>query len=175
LKKTTSTVATVLIGVMLLAPGCTKKYVARVAPFERGSDDCIVRTAPRSGLYHVRFVENRKPIKDAGAAPAVDLRKGEPCGFREDEDGNLIGIAGPNQIDVIGAPERATHVVWYHRSKQPTQFAKNMNKVGEVMQAVLITTAIGAGAVAVGALYLEARECACDEHPCKHQRKRGRR
>jgi len=141
----------VLIGSMLLSPGCVKKYVAKVAPFVRGKDDLVLKAAPRSGVYNVQFVEDDHFIKDAGAAPAVYVQKGDPIGFRQAEDGKIIGVAGVKEYDVVGMPSRATHVMWYHKSKQPTQFAKSMGKTGEAMQTVLITGAVGAGLVAAGA------------------------
>lgn len=158
--KSQTLIVTFLIASMVLTPGCSKKYVAKVAPFERGRDDVVVKSAPRSGMYHVQFVDDERYIKNAGVMPAVYLRKGERVGFREDEAGKLTCIAGEREIEVVGAPASATHVMWYHKSRKPSQFAKNLRGLGEALEIVAITTAAVAGVVTLGAawLYVESED-----------------
>jgi len=171
---------TVVVGMLIcsliLAPGCARKYVAKVAPLERGKSEVVMKPAPRSGMYMVQFVANDKYIKDAGATPARWVKKGEQVGFREDQDGTIVAIAGDNELPVVGVPARATHVMWYHKSKQPTHFGKSMSKTGDLLQQLMLATAVGAGAVALGGLYLYslAHDDDCDDTPSyvKHYRKK---
>lgn len=141
-----------LVGPIVAAPGCARKYVAKVAPFERGTSETVLKPAPRSGMYHVQFVSNDRFIKDAGATPARWVQKGEPVGFRQDASGNVIGIVGDKEVPVIGLPAQATHVMWYHKWKQPTQFGKSLAKTGEFMQQMMLAVGVGAGAIALGGL-----------------------
>jgi hypothetical protein len=178
MRRLNAMVAGLLIGSLIAAPGCARKYVAKVAPFERGKSAIVVKPAPRSGMYRVQFLADDHYIKDAGVTPARWVQKGEPVGFREDEDGTVVAIAGEKELPVVGVPEQATHVMWYHKSKKPTQFGKSMSKTGEFMQQLMLATAVGIGAVALGglALYSLAHDDDCDETPSypKQNRKKHR-
>lgn len=174
---TRSIITGILIGSLTFTPGCMRKYVAKVAPFERGRDSTVMKAAPRSGVYNVQFVERDHFIKDAGSAPAVYVQKGEPIGFRQREDGRIVGVAGVKEYDVVGMPSQATHVMWYHKSKQPTQFAKTMGRTGEVLQTIVITGAVGVGLVGLGAfaIWADAQDDDCvDYGPRNHKRKHKR-
>ncbi|MBC8106080.1 MAG: hypothetical protein H7Z14_05785 [Anaerolineae bacterium] len=50
MRRLNAMVVGLLIGSLIAAPGCARKYVAKVAPFERGTSEMIVKPAPRSGM-----------------------------------------------------------------------------------------------------------------------------
>jgi hypothetical protein len=123
--------------------GCAHKYVEKVAVFARDGDrDVAVVQAPRSGMYHVQFIANDKYVKTPLYASDRWVMKGDPLGFREDDDGHLIAIAGEDEVALPDAPAQATHVMWYHKSKRPTQFAKSL----------ALTLEVSAKLAAVGAM-----------------------
>ncbi|MBC8106079.1 MAG: hypothetical protein H7Z14_05780 [Anaerolineae bacterium] len=62
------------------------------------------------------------------------MQKGERVGFREDDSGNVVGIVGDKELPVVGLAQHATHVMWYHKSRKPTQFGKSIAKTGDFLQ-----------------------------------------
>jgi hypothetical protein len=96
---------------------------------------------------------------------AVDrwVKKGAPLGFERDDEGKLIGVAGPQQVQLAALPPDAAHVMWYHKSKQPTQFTKSAGKAanatGQAIQYIAAGVGLAAGIGAVIWFALQPDPC----------------
>lgn len=145
-------VSSLLIGSMLLAPGCAKQYVAKVAPFDPAHQTIVHEQAPRTGNYSLQFVANKKYLKSPVYASDRWVQRGDELGFKKNDDGTIVALCGLEQIPIESLPPKATHVMWYHKAKVQTQFGKEVDKAmratGEVA-AVAATAIVVTGAAAL--------------------------
>lgn len=170
-----SMIAGMLIASLVLAPGCAHKYVAKVAVCDPRDEQRHVEPAPRTGMYKVQLIDEHGHYLVAPLYAADRwVRKGDPLGFEQTEDGKLLAVAGPQQVELAALPPSAAHVMWYHKSKQPTQFAKSASKVGNATaQAVLYTAAgIGLAAGTAALVWFALQPDPCDDPPSKEHRHR---
>src|SRR4029079_16828449 len=108
------TISSLLIGSMLLAPGCAKQYVAKVAPFDPAHQTVVTEQAPRTGSYNLQFVANKKYLKTPLYASDRWVQRGDALGFRKHDEGSIVAVCGLEQIPIQPIPPTATHVMWYH-------------------------------------------------------------
>ena len=142
-------ISSLLIGSMLLAPGCAKQYVAKVAPFDPQHQTIVTEQAPRTGNYTLQFVADRTYLKTPLYASDRWVQRGDSLGFKKKDDGSIVALCGLEQIPIESIPPKATHVMWYHKAKVPTQFGKEVDKAlratGEIA-AVAATAVVVTGA-----------------------------
>jgi len=146
-----------------------KKY-ARFAPDaaehveparQSGEHFIVVRMAHEKGL--ARWPDTKR-----------ELRRGDPVGFKRDEDGSLLAVAGNATRSLEPVPVGIAYIAWYHREDRPLHSIAHGVRDG-----------IGHGASEfaedAGPMLLEATLDAaldvdddCDEQPdwLKRQRKR---
>jgi hypothetical protein len=127
-------------------------------------------------MYKVQLVDERGHYLKSPLY-AVDrwVQKGDPIGFDRTEDGKLLAVAGPQQVELNALPPTATHVMWYHKSKQPTQFAKSSQKFGAATAQTAALVAAGAGIAGAVIIWLWANSdddcndaCRVKEHRHRH-------
>src|SRR4051812_3285292 len=156
-----------LIASLVMAPGCVHKYVQKVAVCDPRDVAGRVEPAPRSGMYRVQLVdENGHYLKSPLYAADRWVAKGERMGFSHGEDGKLLAIAGEQHVELNGLPPGAAHVMWYHKSKMPTQFAKSVGKVGSTTAQAMLLTTTGVAIVAgtAGLLWVAGLPDPCDDN-----------
>jgi hypothetical protein len=143
----------------MLAGGCTKTRVNLFAQYHPGAPTTIDRT-PDRGAYKIKYTaadgEDLKTLRGSKRA----LGAGQAIGFERGPAGEVIAVAGSERFPTRLPPD-ARFVVWYSKKKEPTQFARTMDHVGEAAVPVLI--GVGVAGLAVGALALEA---AADDDDC---------
>jgi hypothetical protein len=148
---------------MVLAPGCAKQYVAKVATFEPTQQASVIEQAPHTGNYSLQFTAQRKYLKTPLYASDRWVQRGDALGFKKNDDGSIVAVCGLEQIPIESMPPKATHVMWYHKSKVPTQFGKEVNKAlratGEV--ATVAGTCVAIAGLAALALWASSE---CHDH-----------
>src|SRR5262245_65627727 len=114
----------VVLIIALLGPGCTHTVVKRVARYDLSSN-CEVAVAPRTGVYKVKYVSSTAQQGRSVVNSSRTLLEGQRIGFRRADDGRIFAFAGDEEFELDDLPADVTRCCWYHRSKEPTQFAKN--------------------------------------------------
>jgi len=156
------TFAVVWIAVCATA-GCTKTVANRAARFD-GSQECVLDVAQRTGVYKGKYSTPADRDGTSVANSSRVLRQGQHFGFRRDESGALVAIAGDEEFAIQDRPGEGARFCWYHRHQKPTQFAKNidaaMEATGDIIVGAVVVGAVG-GAV-VGGVILNDGDDDCD-------------
>ena len=144
-----------LLIVLIVASGCAsgirggKKYT-RFAP-----DECeVIEPARHSGEHFIvvrmAHVEGLARIPDTKRT----LRRGDPVGFKRDEQGHLVAVAGNATRVLAPEPVGVAYYAWYHRDDRPLhEFAyKVRDGVGAVGTVAAHAAIVGGVAIANAAI-----------------------
>ncbi len=157
--------ALVLLILASLATGCVKTREYKVARYEAGSQT-LVQAVPRDGVYKVKW-KVRDDYRGVDHTTRY-LTRGTPVGFETAPDGSVVALVGDERVAVGEAHRRATYCCWYQKSKEQTQFAR------EVQEALLTTAGVTA-IVGVGVIDALVDDDDNDCDPAYLQRQRHRR
>jgi hypothetical protein len=139
-------IASLLIGAIAVT-GCVKTREYKVARYVPHAEP-LTQAIPRDGWYKVKW-----KVRDE--YEGIDhtrryLTKGTTVGFQTSSEGNVVAIVGEARIFVGDPNPKAKYCCWYLRSKEPTQFAKEVREAlaatGEVAQVIVIGGVVGAAA-----------------------------
>ncbi len=168
-------IASALIGATILCGGCTKTTVQKIARYQLG-DEPTTELVRKTGVYAVKYVSGSSSQSHKIDASERLMDKGERLGFATDEHGKIVGIAGEQRIPIYDLPPDAQSVVWYHKSKQQTQFGREMEKAGQTAGEIGTVAAVGtlAGVAIIGGAMLDNQDdCACsnsvNNQPPRHK------
>jgi hypothetical protein len=144
-----------------LLTGCVQTRVAMVAKYQPGGPPKVDRT-PDVGVYKIKYTtaadEDLKTLRGSKRF----LGKGQPVGFEDGEDGQVIAVAGEERFPAL-LPEGARFCVWYTKSEEPTRFAEDLGDAAHV---------VGVGALAVGLVAGAAVLELSKDDDCRHGHKR---
>jgi hypothetical protein len=137
------------LAISLIATGCTRTTVHKVARFEPGAVAAAAPTSqpvPKLALWKVKVRGHRE--KDYHAIEGTErlLQAGDVVGFRTGDDGVTYAIANKEAIPLALSAAEHRRVVWYASVEEPTQFGENLAAAGE------LAVAVAAGAAIVGAV-----------------------
>ena len=151
----------VVLHVAILTAGCTKTVIKRVARFDVQRDN-VDAIAPRTGVYKVKYVSTASSKGRSAVDSSRLLREGDRLGFRKTEDGRILAVAGEEQFELHDLPANVSRCCWYHRTTEPSQFARNVAGVFEGA-----AFAAGAGAVLMADALLNGSDddADCDPPP----------
>jgi hypothetical protein len=109
----------------ILTTGCVKTREYKVARYEPRAQP-ITQPVPRDGWYKVKWKvrDEYKGVDDT----ARYLTRGTAVGFETAPDGNVIAIVDEDRVFVGPANRKAKYCCWYRKTKEPTQFAKEMRR-----------------------------------------------
>jgi hypothetical protein len=150
----------------LVAGGCTQTRVTMVAKYHPGAPARVDR-APDVGVYKIKYA----------AGPAGEemhtlhgskrfLGKGQPVGFVRDEDGQIIAVAGEERFPAK-LPEGARFCVWYFKTKETSNFAREVGDTLAFVGGATLAVGLVAGIIAIE---LADDECphGYDRDECRH-------
>ena len=125
--------------VAIATTGCvkTREYkVARYAPHGQP----ITQPIPRDGWYKVKWKvrDEYKGVQDTERY----LTRGTPVGFETAPDGNVVAIVDEDRVLVGAVNRKAKYCCWYQKRKEPTQFAKEMQRTLTVAGGVAAFTGL---------------------------------
>jgi hypothetical protein len=154
----------VVLHLAIVTTGCTKTVIKRVARFDVNRDS-VAAIAPRTGVYKVKYVSMTSSKGRSAVDSSRVLRQGDRLGFRKTEDGRILAVAGEEEFELHDLPANASRFCWYHRTTEPSQFAKNVAGVVDAATVVGQSAAFaaGAGAIIVGGAVLNGTD---DEYDC---------
>jgi hypothetical protein len=120
--------ASLLITISLCA-GCTKTRALWIADYELGADP-VLRPAPESGVYKVKWAIAREGRSFGINETMRVVREGEPIGFGTDEGGRVFALAGHYQMPLELHPQ-ARFCVWSCKREVPSGFARAIDELGD--------------------------------------------
>lgn len=124
------------LGLLLLAclvsSGCTKYSERTHARYELGMP-YKMRPAEPGGLYQVKWSATPDGPKHAVPGTQRLVRRGDPVGFMRGLDGQVVAMAGDEWFILPPLPASARQCVWSTEVTKQTQFARNMDGVGQVV------------------------------------------
>ena len=71
------------------------------------------------------------------------FREGDRLGFRKTNDGRILAVAGEEEFELHDLPATASRFCWYHRTSEPSQFARNVTGAFESMNSIVTMSAAG--------------------------------
>jgi hypothetical protein len=166
----------------LLAGGCTSTKTRRLARFDAGRAAPVLRPAPESGVYKVKYAGPAGHDLHAVGGTGRIVGEGEPIGFTTADDGTIVAVAGDDQIPLDRLPPAARYCVWSFKEKRATQFTREVGKATDTVgQAAAVAGGVAlVGGLVVGNLYLDAlaeeiRRDRCEERDRHRRKSRGYR
>ena len=162
--------------VLIVGSGCAtgirggKKYTrfapnaaALVEPARHSGDHFIVvRMAHEEGL--ARWPDTKRT-----------LRAGDPVGFKRDDRGHLLAVAGDATRSLEPLPVGVAYLAWYHRPQRPLHdVAHKLRDGAAVIAGTAATAAVVGGAIVANAAIEDALDGDDDEQPDWLKRQRGR-
>ena len=150
-----------LIGVLallLLAGGCTSTKTRRLARFDTGGDAPVLRPAPESGVYKVKYAGRAGHDLHAVGGTGRIVGEGDLIGFTTTPDGTVLAIVGVEQIPLDDLPPEARYCVWSFKEKRATQFTREVGKATDTVgHAAAVAGGLAlVGGLVVGQLYLDS-------------------
>src|SRR5687767_9367817 len=103
-----------LVGLLLLpllAGGCMSTKTRRLARFDTGGDAPVIRPAPESAVYKVKYAGPIGHDLHAVGGTGRIVGEGEPIGFTTAGDGTVVAVAGDEQIPLDRLPPAARYCV----------------------------------------------------------------
>lgn len=172
----TRLVAALLI-VPLSAGGCTSTKTRRLARFDTGGDAPVVRPAPESGVYKVKYAGPSGHDLHAVGGTGRILGEGDPIGFTTAGNGTIVAVAGGEQIPLDRLPPAARYCVWSFKEKRATQFTREVGKATDTVgQAAAVAGGVAlVGGLVVGHLYLDALADEMKRERCEDRDRRRRK
>ena len=157
---------------LVVGGGCTQTRVAMVAEYHPGVPLKVDRT-PDVGVYKIKYAAG----PGGGELHTLHgskrfLGKGQPVGFVAGDDGAIIAVAGEERFPAR-LPADARFCVWYTKSEEPSQFARELGDAAHVLGATVVVVGIVAGAAALGIASLHDDDCrhGFDRDDCRRCRR----
>ena len=150
---------------LIAAGGCTQTRVDMVAKYLPGTPSRVDRT-PDVGVYKIKYAAGKagEELHTLHGSKRF-LGKGQPVGFVRGDGGEIIAVAGEERFPAK-LPSDARFCVWYTKSEEPSQFAREVGDFARGAAAVTLVTGLVVGVVAL--------ELATADDDCRHGRDRDR-
>lgn len=150
------------------AAGCVKTVTHQIAAYQPGQQP-TTRPAPQVALYKVKVLGRDRRLHGIDGTERV-LSRGDPLGFRTDDDGVVYAIA---HDEAFALPVRSEQqVVWFTQYERRTQFGKEVDKAVESAFDVAAVAVVATLEAYIDGLENDDSDCAYDPPPRKHHQRK---